>query len=142
VQIAGLPLLDRTAQLVASSIYGGAVERIDVSTARVTFVDADACMNYFNDTANGVLYTLNGGSNKGVAYVTLGQETDLIGGMLKAMLERGATRCVTAIGNDPDASIDELLALPIVKRFKFEHISKTVDEKKVMLRLLSQDQTN
>ena len=87
--------------------------------ASVLFVNADDCLNYYNSTSNDIVYKTS------VFFVELGQDVDVIGGLLKGMLEAGATRCVRAIGVEKEWTIAALLKEAERKGRKVEKIVDT-----------------
>ena len=92
-----------TEQLVSKLVFGGPLESITGITetsAVVLFLDADDCERFYNATANGITYRKSKDPKERVAFVELGKEVDVILGQLRERIAQGATRCVTAIGND------------------------------------------
>jgi len=100
---------------VSTLVWGGDIEHIEYvdgnSSAKVRFVDAEACQNYFDKTANGISYPPRAATGKAV-WVELATEVEpLSGNLLDAIERREATRCVRAIGVDAEWSIDALTRL-------------------------------
>jgi len=100
---------------VSTLVWGGDIEHIEYvdgnSSAKVRFVDAVACQNYFDKTANGINYPSRAATGKAV-WVELATEVEpLSGNLLDAIERREATRCVRAIGADEDWSLQALTRL-------------------------------
>lgn len=100
---------------MSTLVWGGDIEHIEyadgASSAKVRFVSAEACQDYFGKTANGIKYPPSAGTGKAV-WVELATEVEpLSGNLLEAIERREATRCVRAIGVDEDWSIAALARL-------------------------------
>ncbi|KAI9809554.1 MAG: hypothetical protein M1827_006789 [Pycnora praestabilis] len=114
-----------TAQTVQSLVFYGGVEAINYtpsnSSAIVHFLDPAECMKYYKATSNGLVVIM--GTNpirEHVIFVELSREVDPVGGLLKAMIENGATRCVRAVGVGEDLDIATLAKLAAAKGRKVE----------------------
>ena len=117
-----------TTAFICSMVFGGALERVKLHhdpdtafiTATVRFLSGDACKNFYDATANGLPFKFGPVSREMVAWVTLGKEVDVIGGLLAQQIEQGATRCVRAVPVDADLEAIDLKKLAVEKGRQFE----------------------
>lgn len=91
------------------------------STATVAFVSADDAQKYYDDAVNGIVYSNEGGREKFVL-VELSKDVEPVSGMLREILEQGATRCLVAFGNEVNLDIVEMSKRPALQRLKMEHV--------------------
>lgn len=115
-------------------MYGGAIEDIHMTTsaagdltATVRFVDADQCNQYFEATANGVVYKKDSQNRDEVLYVDIAKDVDVVGGLLRTWIDTGVTRCVRAVGVDKDWGTAALIKLAEGKGRKLEGISDSIN---------------
>lgn len=90
-------------------------------------MDADACKKYFDDTENGIDYKQRPQDRLQVAFVGLGKDVDVVGGMLQQWIDNGVTRCVRAVGVDEEWTPLALKRLAEEKGRKLEGISSTIN---------------
>lgn len=96
-------------------------------TATVRFVDADQCNQYFEATANGVVYKKDSQNREEVLYVDIAKDVDVVGGLLRTWIDTGVTRCVRAVGVDKDWGAAALIKLAEGKGRKLEGISDSIN---------------
>jgi hypothetical protein len=105
-------------------IFGGAIDTLSVSpdgtSAHVLFCDAAACKNYYDAHPNGLVIDRLG--RRGVVFVDLGKEVDVVSSQLRTSLGIGATRVVRAAGVDMALSMQTLFKLAGDKSLKLEKI--------------------
>ncbi|KAI9803223.1 MAG: hypothetical protein M1825_002014 [Sarcosagium campestre] len=95
-----------TVTKVLSYVFGGHLEAIIYNpphpTATIYFLRHDECMRYYHETSNGIVVPeLRGPNGKDYTlFVDLGKETDIVGSVLKELIDSGATRCVRAVDAD------------------------------------------
>lgn len=135
VIIHNLPL-GSTANFVQSLVFGGPIEQITLasSSAAVVFVDADDTRKYYDATANGLVYKKEGDEEHFVL-VELAKDVDVVGGLLREMIEKSATRCVKAIGVEEDWGMPALWKMAERKGRKVENIVEGVNAGGVSLSL-------
>lgn len=98
--------------------------------ASVLFIEWGDCLDFYNLTANGLVYKLDNDPKERVAFVEMGKDVDVIGGILQLLIDTDTTRCVIAIGgNGVDlegfrSEIEEM-GIPV------EHIEEGVTDKGV-----------
>ncbi|MCJ1465500.1 hypothetical protein MMC07_004118 [Pseudocyphellaria aurata] len=117
-----------TASLVASLVWGGIIEEIQVksSSADVLFADGDDCQTYFEATAGGIKYTRDGRDT--VVSVEKGRDVDVISGRLDTYLQRGFTRCVRAVDVLETFTLADLWTKAKLKNRKVEGIQVAKNE--------------
>lgn len=91
-----------------------------VTTATVRFLSGDGCKRFYDGTANGLPFKSRPGSREVVAWVTLGKEVDVIGGLLAQQIEQGVTRCVRAVPVDAELEANDLTRLAVEKGRQLE----------------------
>jgi hypothetical protein len=105
-------------------IFGGAIDTLSVSpngtSAHILFCDAAACKNYYDAHPNGLVIDRLG--RRGVVFVELGKEVDVVSSQLRTSLGIGATRVVRAAGVDMALSMQTLFNLAGDKGLKLEKI--------------------
>ncbi len=123
-----------TPSFVASIVYGGPLEDINILcspsgrfSARVRFIYADDCENYYDETSNGLVYGKNKQNQDLVVFVQLGKDVDVVGGLLRSWIEQDITRCVRAVGIGKEWPIDSLKKDAETKNKKLEGITDTVN---------------
>ena len=123
-----------TPKFVASIIYGGAIEEINMRTstfgdlsASVRFVSADDCMDFYDKTANGIVYKKDAQDRDLVLFVELGKDVDVVGGLLQGWIDTGVTRVVRAVGVDEGFSQDDLRILAEGKGRKLEALQDYIN---------------
>ena len=126
VHIDNLPY-NATPNFIASLVYGGAVEDIHTRTsaagdtlASIRFVDAEQCSNFYHKTANGIVYKKDVRGRDVAAFVELGQDVDVVGGLLQTWIDNDTTRCVRAVGVGEELSRSDLKVLAEAKGRKLE----------------------
>lgn len=92
-------------------------------TAVVTFTTGAAAKTYYNKYPNGMDVKFQG--KKFVAMIDLGDNVDVISGVLRGYLETGATRVVRAVGADEDWAMRALRKIAEEKGRKLEAIVDT-----------------
>lgn len=92
-------------------------------TAVVTFTTGAAAKAYYNNYPNGMDLKFQG--KKFVAIVNLGDNVDVVSGVLRGYLETGATRVVRAVGADEDWAMRALRKIAEEKGRKLEAIVDT-----------------
>ena len=90
------------------------------TSATVRFISAIDCQKYYDDTSNGVVYGTDDRGRELVAFVELGKDVDVIGGLLRGWIDTGVTRCVKAVGVDGDIGVEALRGLGDGKGRKLE----------------------
>lgn len=117
-----------TANFIQSLVFGGPIEQIVVasSSASVVFVDADDTKKYYDATANGLVYK-NEGDKEHFVLVELAKDVDVVGGLLREMIEKSVTRCVKAIGVEEDWGMPALWKMAERKGRKVENIVEGVN---------------
>ena len=118
-----------TANFVASLVYGGPLEEIHIRSsaagdlsAMVRFMDATDCMNFYDKTANGLVYKKDGKGRELVLFVELCKDVDVVGGLLQGWIESGVTRCVRAVGVEAEWGMEGLQKVAERKNRKVEKI--------------------
>ena len=117
-----------TANFVQSLVFGGPIEQINVGStfASVVFVDAEHTKKYYDATANGLVYKKDGDKEHFVL-VELAKDVDVVGGLLREMMEKSVTRCVKAIGVAEDWGMPALWKMAESKGRKVENIVEGVN---------------
>lgn len=119
---------------VAALIHGGAIESYRlvkagdsaITTAVVIFATGAAAMAYYDKYPNGMDMKFQG--KKYVAMVDMGENVDVVSGVLRGYLESGATRVVRAVGADEDWAMRALRKIAEGKDRKVEAIVDTVKD--------------
>ena len=127
-----------TPSFVASLVYGGSIEDIQlrsspsgIVSAFVLFVHAKDCENYYEKTANGIVYDTGTNNRETVAFVDKAKDVDVVGGMLRAWIEQGVTRCVRAVGVPKDVSTGRIRKIAEEKGRRLEDIDIDVNARGV-----------
>ena len=92
--------------MITSLLWGGAIESFKIlqqsedygTIAEAFFVSGDAAKAFYDATPNGL--RVKKGGNIHDVMIDMGKEPDVIGSQLQEWLDKGATRCVKAIGVD------------------------------------------
>ena len=120
---------DSTASFVASLVYGGALEEIQIRSsvagylsAVVRFLDAEDCKKFYENTANGLVYKKDAKGRELVLFVELSKDVDVVGGLLQGWIASGVTRCVRAVGVEAKWDMNGLLMIAERKNRKVEKI--------------------
>ena len=120
---------DTTASLVASIVYGGPVEEIQIRSsaaghlsATVRFMSAKDCKRFYEDTSNGLVYKKDARGRELILFVELSRDVDVVGGLLQGWIDSGITRCVRAVGVETKWDLDGLLRIAERKNRKVEKI--------------------
>ena len=120
---------DSTATFVASIVYGGAVEEIQIRssaarnlTAVVRFMKAEDCSKFYEETSNGLVYKKDAKGRELVVFVELAKDVDVVGGLLQGWIDTGITRCVRAVGVESKWDLDGLFKIAERKNRKVEKI--------------------
>ena len=119
-----------TPNLIASFVFGGALERIHVgdSSAFVTFLHGEDAERYYEATENGLEY-----EKEGVEYVIMTQmtsEVNPVSGVLREYIEKEFTRCIRAIGVDIEWTLTALHEVAARKGRKVEKIVDSLNASK------------
>ena len=108
-------------------IFGGTIDTFSISPtgtlAQVLFCDAVACKNYYDAHPNGLV--INNMGRRGVVFVDLGNEVDVVSSQLRTYLGIGATRVVRAVGVDMTLSMQALFNLAGDRSLKLESVVDT-----------------
>ena len=109
---------------LTSLIHSGPLEYITLygpTSAFVLFLNPDDALKYYKATANGIEC-----QKEGAKYVVLTEmdpgAVDVIGGKLRQWIDSDMTRCVRAIGVDPEWTLGRLYGLAEAKNRKVEVI--------------------
>lgn len=120
---------DSTANFVASLVYGGPIEEIQIRpsaaghlSAAVRFMNAGDCMKFYEDTSNGLVYKTDAKGRELVLFVELSKDVDVIGGLLERWIASGVTRCVRAVGVESKWNLDKLVEIAERKNRKVEKV--------------------
>ena len=120
---------DSTTAFVASLVYGGPIEEIQIRSsaagnlsAIVRFMDAGDCMKFYDETSNGLVYKKDEKGRELVLFVDLSKDVDVVGGLLQTWITSGVTRCVRVVGVETEWGMDGLLKIAERKNRKVEKI--------------------
>jgi hypothetical protein len=139
VQITNLPS-NATPSLVTSLVFGGPLEQIYVrgSIAQILFINAKDCQKFYDATANGLVYTVQG--QKGIARVAKAADVDVLSGQVRTFTEVGFSRCVKATGIASDISLAKLKAKAALKNRKLDDVVLDATESGVCIDCYSPQQ--
>ena len=117
-----------TANFVQGLVFGGPIEQINMGPtfASVVFVNADDTKKYYDATANGLVYKKEGDKEHFVL-VELAKDVDVVGGLLREMIDKLVTRCVKAIGVEEDWGMPALWKMAERKGRKVENIVEGIN---------------
>ena len=110
VILKNLPL-GATPAFVASVVFGGALEQIHMrsdDSAAVRFLSGTDCLDFYNETDNGLVYGKEANGKEKVIWTHLGKEVDVVGGNLEQWISMGRTRCIKAVHVDKKFTAKEL----------------------------------
>lgn len=96
------------------------------STAVILFVSGAATQAYYDKYPNGLVFKMGG--KKYVAVVEMGENVDVLSGVMRSYLECGATRIVRVDGADEDWAMRALRKMAEGKNRKCECIIDTVKD--------------
>lgn len=120
---------DSTVTFVASLVYGGPIEEINLRSsatgdlsAFIRFMDAEDCMRFYVETSNGLVYKKDGEDREHVVFVELSKDVDVVGGLLQGWIASGVTRCVRAVGVEAEWDMSGLRKIAERKSRKVEKI--------------------
>ena len=129
VIMTGLPFaIDNS--LLASLIHRGALESYKIvkasesamtASAVITFTTGSAAKSFYDKYPNGLVVKVN--SKRSVASLELGENVDVVSGVMRGYLDSGATRVVRAIGADEDWGMGALRKAAEGKGRKLESIA-------------------
>ena len=77
------------------------------------------------------MYAKDANKRDMVAFVDMGKDVDVVGGLLHAWIGQGATRCVRAVSVDKDLPIDRLKQMAEDKGRKLEAVKDAVNARGV-----------
>ena len=80
-------------------------------TATVRFLASEDCKRFYDATANGIDFHHGPQSLKGIAWVTLGKDVDVVGGLLAQQIDQRVTRCVRVVPVDGGLEKKDLVKL-------------------------------
>ena len=92
------------------------------TTAFVVFLHGDDCKNFYDETANGLVYGMDSIGNEKVAWVSLGKDVDVLSSVATHWVALEYTRCVKAVPVAKDYERHFLWELAAGKRRKVEGI--------------------
>ena len=114
VIIQGNPIWPVTpkAYFISRLVFGGPLEEIRCipHAAEVTFLNGADAQKYHDATGNGILFRADD-TGKHYAEVRLAEDVTPTSGLVQQHVDKGATRCVSAIGFPEKLAEDELLKL-------------------------------
>ncbi|KAL8914513.1 MAG: hypothetical protein Q9171_000866 [Xanthocarpia ochracea] len=134
IMLTGIPT-GSTANLVASFVFGGPLERIhvgDSSSAFVTFLRGEDAAKYYEATGNGLDYKKDDAEH--VIMTEMTNEVNPVSGVLREYIEKEFTRCVRAIGVDKERTTMALHEMAAAKGRKVEKIVDGLNMRSVNFR--------
>lgn len=131
VKISGIPM-NYTASQVLSLVWGGRVERLEYKSgseeATILFMQHEDCESFYKATGNGI--DIPGHPNRW-AMVKLAERPEAAHQFLRGIIAIEGTRCIRAVGADPDFGMGYLTKLAANSKREVERIINGTNSKGV-----------